>query len=140
MVRKIDLFQNQRQIRGLTKNKTNEFFLLLECVKFTAPFCSLLMLFSHTDSTTEVMVDVTFPVKLQLQESTYSDDGSDLFFITSCCFHSDEDLDFLCDNVPPRFTNNDSFRQISVFLRSGNRAQIWTFSFLLFFLPKGITC
>lgn len=43
----------------------------------------------------------------------------------------------LCDNVPPRFTNKDSFRQVSVFLRSGNRAQIWTFSFLLFFHPKG---
>lgn len=80
VVRKIDLFQNQRQVRGLTKNKTNEFFLLLECVKSLHPsvVCSCC---SATDSTTEVMVDVTFPVKLQLQESTYSDDGSDLFFL-----------------------------------------------------------
>lgn len=37
MVRKIDLFQNQRQVRLLTKNKTNEFFLLLECVTSLHP-------------------------------------------------------------------------------------------------------
>lgn len=38
----------------------------------------------------QIMVDRNFPVKLQLQASTYSDYCSDLFFITSCRFLSNE--------------------------------------------------